>query len=457
MSRGKTKLVLSLVLTTAVVVGCNDQNPTDLPADATDAVAQAAKGGGGKPNPELAGNNLSFPVIWAEGVTKVLPGTYGMAPLTSGAWWYQWGTNGIDPDVTPASCAPDPDEGNLDLNPDGLPLCDDGVVGTVNLGLVAGYPPASDPLPLAKAYLQKDPLNQWQAVSYPAPGGGTPQQPINVDLIDWGDNLESVDWYTKSQVRTEVVLFEDVLLGDAEEHGWPLLPDYGMRHVSGWGINEVHGLAATLASEPILGQGTMATVYSHCARLTIQKLLLERDEGALTDLVWVPGEGWAEPEGYGDDLINPAIFNMAVYEGGDGPGYYSAEINVKGRIIFGYTWNVRKLNDGGAGDYRITFSFDEVCGGAELNTYFAEGITAIKVPEEEPEEPAPLLAEDDGGESPGGGAVGVLRTDLNLTYIDVRILERGGGGGGGGKGGGGGGSGGGGGGGGGPGGGGHGQ
>ncbi len=32
------------------------------------------------------------------------------------------------------------------------------------------------------------------------------------------------------------------------------------------------------------------------------------------------------------------------------------------------------------------------------------------------------------GEEPGGGATGVLRTDLNLTYMDVRILERGGGG-----------------------------
>ena len=41
------------------------------------------------------------------------------------------------------------------------------------------------------------------------------------------------------------------------------------------------------------------------------------------------------------------------------------------------------------------------------------------------------------GEEPGGGAVGVppsmtLNLSNNLTYIDVRILERGGGGGGGG-------------------------
>ncbi len=47
-------------------------------------------------------------------------------------------------------------------------------------------------------------------------------------------------------------------------------------------------------------------------------------------------------------------FNKRVYEEGDGPGYYNAEINVKGRIIYGYTWNVRQLNEG-AGDYRHHF------------------------------------------------------------------------------------------------------
>ena len=27
----------------------------------------------------------------------------------------------------------------------------------------------------------------------------------------------------------------------------------------------------------------------------------------------------------------------------DGPGGYSAEVNVKGKVIFGYTWNVRDI------------------------------------------------------------------------------------------------------------------
>jgi hypothetical protein len=137
-------------------------------------------------------------------------------------------------------------------------------------------------------------------------------------------------------------------------------------------------------------------------------------------------------------LINPPIFNKVVYEAGDGPGYYNAEINVKGRIIFGYTWSVRKLHDdtlnaSGEGDYRLTFSFDENCGSVDLNTFFVDGVTEIMVPLEEV-----LLAEPE--EEPGGGAVGVLvpaefdefgnLTGGNFTYMDVRILERSGGGGG---------------------------
>ncbi len=380
------------------------------------------KGGGGKPVESTGVNSLSFPVIWAEGVEKSLPGTVGMTPLLTGEWWYQWGTNGIDPDVTPASCLPDPDEGDAVLNPGGLPLCDDEVDGAVDLALEAGTPEADNPLQLAKAYIQKDSNNVWQAWSGDAAvsGEAEPDGRLYVDSIDWGDNLESVDWYTRSQVRTEVVLFQMLTTPQLE---------YQMRHTSGWGIDEVHGLATNLATVPLLGPGDRATVYTHCARLTIQKLLVDRDDPSLAALVWTPMEGWT-----GDGLINDAIINLPVHEGEDGPGFYSAEINVKGRIIFGYTWNVRE-NEQGPGDYRITFSLDETCGTVALNTFFVDGVTGIMVPAEEE---VVMTAEegDDGGSEPSG-AVGVLVPAVfddagnliggNLTYMDVRILERGGG------------------------------
>jgi hypothetical protein len=410
-----TKLVLFCMLVLAVAIPLN--------------LVVAA----GSPNPppteDTAGNNLSFPVIWAEGMPKTLPGTAGMAPLLTGEKWYQWGTNGVDPNITPASCPIDPDEESSILNPGGLHLCDDGIADSVDVGKLAGEPPADNPLPLAKVFLQKDPGNLWQAWSGTPGDAGVAQEngEIYVDWIDWGDNLESVDWYTRSQVRTEVVLFQDLLIPQLE---------YEMRHTSGWGINEVHGLAASLSEIPIVGPGTQATVYSPCARLTIQLLLVERGDGNLADLIWEPGLGWTEPqyipgteEPYTNDLINPPIFNGVVYEAGDGPGYYNAEINVKGRIIYGYTWNVRQKHDdalspSGAGDYRLTFSFDQTCGAVDLKTYFEEGITEIMVPLETEEAVDGALATAEASEEPVAGAEAVLDTEHNLTYIDVRILER---------------------------------
>ncbi len=378
-------------------------------------VPSASLAKGGKPGEPSAGNNLSYPVIWAEGVAKALPGMPEMVPQLGGAYWYWWGTEGVDPDVVPLSCAPDPDD---------IAFCDNGITGTVGDIPGVGYEDA-----LVKAFLQKDFANVWQAGS-----ADWSAAPVNVHWIDWGDNLESVDWYTRSQVRTEVVLFQDLVE--------PML-EYEMRHVDGWGIDEVHGLAADKGNNaPMLGPGTRATVYSNCARLTIQKLLVLRDDPLLADLVWVPQEGWKEPEEYpGLPLINEPIFNKAVYDAGDGPGYYSAEINVKGRVIYGYTWSVRKLNDPtgtpptAAGDYRVTFSFDGTCGTTTLNTYFIDGVTQIMVPLETVVE-ASIEAEVSAEEEPGGGAVAVLVPAQydefgnliggNLTYIDVRILERGG-------------------------------
>lgn len=369
---------------------------------APDVMAQR---GGGRPGGESFGNNLSFPVIWAEGATKVLRGAPGMTPMLDGSWWWWWGTDPVSD--SPLSCAPDPDN---------LEYCDDGIPGTYDPNALPGAG-------AIQVFLQKDELNVWQAGTVAPPSGGL----VLVDKIDWGDNLESVDWTIRSQVRTEVVLIEDLLAADpVEPPGWEpslSLLQYGMRHVSGWGINEVHGLATPNGQPETITPSPEATVYSHCARLTIQRLLVERDDPDLANLYWVPRQGWMDPEG---TRINPPIFNGAVWEGADGPGYYSAEINVKGKVIYGYTWNVRQNNDG-VGDYRITFSFDTGVPNAPLNTYFADGVTTIVQPIEEEES----AIDDEGGTE--GGATAVIDTVNNLTYIDVRIVGNTGGGGGGGK------------------------
>lgn len=79
-----------------------------------------AKGVPGKPGGETsAGNNLSYPVVWAEGVTKVLRGTEGVVN-TTGSFVYWWGVDVKGEEEIPLVCTPDPDD---------MMLCDDGVNG----------------------------------------------------------------------------------------------------------------------------------------------------------------------------------------------------------------------------------------------------------------------------------------------------------------------------------------
>jgi hypothetical protein len=335
-----------------------------------------------------AGNNLSFPVIWSDGFAKTLrePPIPGEV-LLEGEWWYVWGEDPIDPDAPIYSCKPN------SLAPT---LCEDGSV------------PGDGSSTVYRAYIQKVASNVWQADNIMA------TEPLNVDLVDWGDNLESIDWGINSHIRVEVVLFENLATPVVE---------YAMRHVDSWGSDEVHGLQTELDSTIIYGPGTQATVYSHNARLTIQKLNVPHDSIAPGALTWVPNLGWTETNA-GEDLVNEPIFNQAVYEAGDGPGYYNAEVNVKGKIIYGYTWTARHLNED-VGDYRLTFSFDESGGVVPLNTFF-DDLTAISLPIEEE-----VTTESEDSEGNRGG-VAVIDPVNNLTYMDITIKEGGGGQGGGG-------------------------
>ena len=398
----------------------------------------SAQNPGGESGDEMAGNNLSFPVIWgdsnSEGVaTKSLRGVPGVVNL-DGEMWYWWG---IDADETPLSCKANDQDRSICAN-NTIPCGGD----------------RQNPNPQCRAvFPQQDFKNDWQAES-------TAAESLRVDVdwgitwLDWGDNLESVDWYTRSMVRTEVVLTVDLK---------EKMTEYVMRHLTGWGITELWGISTTglhwgEGEQPHTyytqieeGQGDQATVYSGCARLTIQKLLLERGSAQLEDLVWDSTLGqWTEPAEYpdtypegvagtvypNDDLINDPIFNKAVWEAGDGPGYYSAEINVKGKIIYGYTWNLRELYDATsvtyvdsanpvAGDYRITFSLDD-SGNCpyDNHTYFISDYTKFI---EESAVVEPMAALESESEDGDGGITGAIDGGNNLTFIDIRISERSGG------------------------------
>ena len=84
---------------------------------------------------------------------------------------------------------------------------------------------------------------------------------------------------------------------------------------------------------------------------------------------------------------------------------------MRGRLIYGYNWRVAQLHPvDTAGDYRLTFSVDG------LGPY-SEGTHCDVAPNTDLSLATILPG---GGE--GGGAVPVIDTPNNLTYIDVRIL-----------------------------------
>lgn len=381
MKVSKNLMHWSLLLASAFIYSsCESFLQNELPANAygmDDKSVADEEGGGennrlGKPGggDSRVGNNLSFPVIWSEGVAKTLrqpPAGYTTDTYKIGGdWWYVWGEDPIDPEAPLYSCYP-VNEG-------------DDCYGT--------FPPSD----LFKAFIQKDINNYWQAYA------GNATEVMNVDFIDWGDNLESVPWTLSSKVRTEVVLNENLPVPVRE---------YAMRHVYGWGTDELHGLQTTPGNNPevIYGPGTQATVFSPHARLTIQKLVSENPE-----LTWdASAHAWI-----GSEVLSP-VFNKAVWEAADGPSYYNAEINVKGKMIYGYTWDVKKQNNG-AGIYRITFSFDGTAPASTLNTYF-DSNTQVLLPVE-----VALASEETGG---GTAYIDVAN---NLTYIDVVILSGKGGG-----------------------------
>ena len=303
-----------LLLAASVVLaafGCSDLDPADPVGADRNIKAE-----------DVTGNCLSFPVLWAEGVTVPLRGTFGETTFL------------------------------------GASTLVDGV----------------------EVFHQHDPLNEWQAQSV-----DVSSQPLHVDWIDWGDNIESRAWPDKSKIRVEVVLYQDL---DTP------LTGYEMIWVSGLGIDEMWG------TNTLTYESTQATVYSHTARMTIQKLTADYD---VADLTWDP----AAAQWVGD--VSEPFYNSAVFDEGESPiERYAAEINVKGKVIYGTLWDTRTHGDG-PGIYRLTFSFDGVNAAVPVNAYFDE-YTEILVPVEEELEKA----------EPVGGTTHIDIAN-NLTWVDLPI------------------------------------
>ena len=355
--RAATALVAAVALLT---LGCSDH------ASVTDSL-NFAKGTPGPPDDkggeEGASNNLSFPVIWSDGVAPT-----DFAELAA------WTFAGIADPFT--EC----------VGEDGTQLVDGAVpdellcyYGRKNMGLdeVTGLPNlVGDP---TTWWLQERTENKWQVFHM----GAT--VPFVVSAVDFGDLLESASLNQK-QVRTEVSLFLDAGT-NAEFQPYivetgactldPTTPDncFAAHSMSGavpgtdQSINEVQGtefpgtgtlLDPTTVKGAVTAGGAVvpvhATVYPRCSRLLIQRV-----NGAA--VAWNPTSGtWG-----GADAGVVAV-NLAA-----STGAYSAEINAGGSMIFGYNWKTKAVVPG---TYRLTFVIDGPGKCAVSNTVF-DGTTVL--------------------------------------------------------------------------------
>lgn len=147
-------------------------------------------------------------------------------------------------------------------------------------------------------------------------------------VVNWSDNLLSTKWTPKQAIRVENALYE---VSDRTMRA------YRMWYVTGEGTTEVWATDATSY------ESNYRSVYCVMARLKVEK---------------ITGPG-------GSVVPHPASFDGAVYEkfGVDGPGGYTAEVNVSGNLIYGFNWQLGQLPGTDAsklGWWRLTFMLDPV-------------------------------------------------------------------------------------------------
>lgn len=212
--------------------------------------------------------------------------------------------------------------------------------------------------------------NIWQADWVDGAG----QAPVTV-ASDWADALTHQIWNEHSIIRNEVVLFKTDFAAYQAALPSPLT-GYAMAYLYGDGIEEVWGTPGNADLGNTVGTiitADAATAYSSCARYKIEKLAWPADitnvpTGQIPD-TYAPGY---------DAYIASTFYNSAAYEryGVDGPtGAYSAELNVPGKVIYGYNWDLAHFKPPVApkkdtpgfswvpgvdkvGWWRLTFSFD---------------------------------------------------------------------------------------------------
>lgn len=290
-------------------------------------------------------------------------------------------------------------------------------------------------------WLQKRAANFWKAFSV----GHDVQTRLAVSAVDIGDLLESTPSIATRQIRTEFNLLQSVSPSD---------PELGPYVVTDWSTtipapcvvptaagqsvgcfaavamsgavpgteqsgNETQGTDFGPGTAPNPGTRTFvnpatvrlatdvdgnaipinALVYSHCARLVIQKI-----EGGA---VWDRTTGQWSGSGVGSPVVNVAAY----------AGSYPVEVNSGGGIVYGFNWNAKTAS---TGTYRLTFVLDgndtqgPQCP-TQLATRFDPSITKlVNIGESNPSH---IIYAGDSQLGDEGG----------LAYIDLTLTPKGGG------------------------------
>lgn len=278
-----------------------------------------------------------------------------------------------------------------------------GVMGEVTLNpatVESGFLSPDDTTTGCLAAPQSDPLNLWQADNVAESGH-------QVTQIDWGDNLEAKDWTVSGgRVRVETALYDDSLAVPMNK--------YEMCWIEGSGTTESWGVQVTSDESPgpddtytpVTTSSTTAMVYTDGARLTVQRIAPGAQLQWNRELHRWVGDGSSDP------IVNSAVWERTE----DGPGTYGAELNIQGKVIYGYNWNPANLPPG---EYRLTFSLDDSgpAYSGSGTTLESAAILASTETEEETPDAAPRAE--------AAGNVAVVLGEENLSYIDVGLTGAG--------------------------------
>ncbi len=353
------------------------------------ALAQGQGKGKGGGHVEVTGNNLSFPVLFVGGPMS-LRGTPGAWDLV-GALDSARSFGCLKPETVGTtiydntSCVEVYEDGTFRALT-AEECVNDGTAEGTKAGPCAGFD-------IYDIYWQKT-ESVWQAGSEQDTGA------VGAAYLDWSDNLESTTWHTRSVVRVEAVPFNELPEGTS-------LMGFEMWHVFGQGPSEIWGVRSG-GTTPYVYDSKFATVHTSNARMLFSKL--ETGKGSIdvppdTEFTW-------------DDVQH--VWDGAVTNRSVDPG---AELNVGGRVIYGYNWQLRNFPvDAGvekAGWWRITFYT------TDRNIDFTDGTILTAPPSSGDSYPgtiAPSFTTLEGDTGPV--FTPDLDPDSDITWIDIYIEEK---------------------------------